>query len=328
MGCRRSHGDLDKPHPVTVDDKPKSTFGSGTDRVPQLKETTVATMVDDGSAQDESVSGGPGQGLPATSQPQATRPHSPLPSPSHGHPDPLMPVAENWCHTQVKVVKFNYMWTINNFSFCREEMGEVLKSSTFSAGASDKLKWCLRINPKGLDEESRDYLSLYLLLVQCAKSEVRAKFKFSILNAKREETKAMESQRAYRFVQGKDWGFKKFIRRDFLLDESNGLLPDDRLSIFCEVSVVAETVNVTGQTSAQQFKVPPCRLSEDLSALFESKQFSDCTLVATCKSNGPQTFHVHKAILAARSRVFHAMFEHNMTESERNEVAIDDVEPD
>lgn len=91
---------------------------------------------------------------------------------------------------------------------------------------------------------------MYLLLVQCNKNEVRAKFKFSILNAKREETKAMglwkfytswyglvvlESQRAYRFVQGKDWGFKKFIRRDFLLDENNGLLPEDKLSIFCEV---------------------------------------------------------------------------------------------
>lgn len=50
---------------------------------------------------------------------------------------------------------------------------------------------CLRINPKGLDEESKDYLSLYLLLVSCNKTEVRAKFKFSILNAKREETKAM-----------------------------------------------------------------------------------------------------------------------------------------
>jgi len=44
-----------------------------------------------------------------------------------------------------------------------------------------------------------------------------------------------ESQRAYRFVQGKDWGFKKFIRRDFLMDEANGLLPDDKLTIFCEV---------------------------------------------------------------------------------------------
>ena len=66
----------------------------------------------------------------------------------------------------MKVVKFNYMWTISNFSFCREEMGEVLKSSTFSAGQHDKLKWCLRVNPKGLDEESKDYLSLYLLLVR------------------------------------------------------------------------------------------------------------------------------------------------------------------
>lgn len=50
---------------------------------------------------------------------------------------------------------------------------------------------CLRVNPKGLDEESKEYLSLYLLLVSCNKNEVRAKFKFSILNARREETKAM-----------------------------------------------------------------------------------------------------------------------------------------
>ena len=45
----------------------------------------------------------------------------------------------------------------------------------------------------------------------------------------------IESQRAYRFVRGKDWGFKKFIRRDFLLDDANGLLPDDKLTIYCEV---------------------------------------------------------------------------------------------
>ncbi|EPY76307.1 speckle-type POZ protein isoform X2 [Camelus ferus] len=153
------------------------------------------------------------------------------------------PIAESWCYTQVKVVKFSYMWTINNFSFCREEMGEVLKSSTFSSSPSDKMKWCLRVNPKGLDDESKDYLSLYLLLVSCPKSEVRAKFKFSLLNAKREETKAMESQRAYRFVQGKDWGFKKFIRRDFLLDEANGLLPDDKLTLFCENRVEINDVD-------------------------------------------------------------------------------------
>ncbi len=113
--------------------------------------------------------------------------------------------------------------------------------------------------------------------MSCNKSEVRAKFKFSILNAKREETKAMESQRAYRFVQvssqqsvgiiltislsihfllqGKDWGFKKFIRRDFLLDEANGLLPEDKLTLFCEVSVVADSVNISGQSNSVQVKM-------------------------------------------------------------------------
>lgn len=199
-------------------------------------------------------------------------------------------------------------------------MGEVLKSSVFSAGRNDKLKWCLRVNPKGLDEESKDYISLYLLLVASNKAEVRAKFKFSILNVRHEETKAMESQRAYRFVQGKDWGFKKFIRRDFLLDESNGLLPDDKLTIFCEISVLADCVNVSGQTNAAQFKVPKCKLSQDLGSLLDDQKLTDVVLCV-----GNKEFPAHKAILAARSPVFAAMFEHNMKEKRLNKVVIDDV---
>ena len=232
-------------------------------------------------------------------------------------------------------MKFSYMWTISNFSFTREDHGEVLKSSTFSA-KDDKMKWCLRVNPKGLDEDSKDYLSLYLLLVSCNKSEVRAKFKFSILNSKKEETKAMESQRAYRyslvrclenfiklmhssvapvsqsyrFVQGKDWGFKKFIRRDFLMDEANGLLPNDKLTLFCEViatvantvpsaflqvSVVCDSVNISGQGSTVHFPVSENRLSRDFEDLFVSGSLSD--IVISC---GGRLFNCHRAILAAR----------------------------
>ncbi|CAH8595838.1 unnamed protein product [Heterobilharzia americana] len=211
-------------------------------------------------------------------------------------------VAEYWCHTQVRVTKMKYVWTISNFSFCREEMGEVVKSSFFSCGPNDKLKWCLRINPKGLDEESREYLSLYLLLVNCGtKSEARAKFKFSILNAKREETKAMESQRAYRFVQGKDWGFKKFIRRDVLMDEANGLLPNDRLTILCEVSVVGETLSESGQVNNQPITVPECNLHEDIGSLLFKQLLTDVTLVVISSnpSNGKcssdcSLSHVHQ----------------------------------
>lgn len=85
------------------------------------------------------------------------------------------------------------MWIINNFSFCWEEMGEVIKSFIFLLGVNDKLKWCLWVNFKGLDEESKDYLLFYLLLVSCLKSEVWVKFKFFILNVKGEEIKVMES---------------------------------------------------------------------------------------------------------------------------------------
>lgn len=101
--------------------------------------------------------------------------------------------------------------------------------------------------------------------------------------------------RAYRFVQGKDWGFKKFIRRDFLLDEANGLLPEDKLTIFCEVSVVADSVNISGQSNIVQFKVPECKLSEDLGNLFDNERFSDVTLAV-----GGREFLAHKAILAGQ----------------------------
>lgn len=90
----------------------------------------------------------------------------------------------------MNIIKFNYIWTIHNFSCFQDEMTE-LKSSTFGSASNDKLKWCLRINSRGLDEESREYLSLYLLLVQCNRPDIRAKFKFSIFNADKEESKAM-----------------------------------------------------------------------------------------------------------------------------------------
>ena len=73
---------------------------------------------------------------------------------------------------------------------------------------------CLRINPKGLDEESKDYLSLYLLLLACNKSEVRAKFKFSILNAKREETKAMGKKQAF-YINVWDRSIQEWTKQNF-----------------------------------------------------------------------------------------------------------------
>lgn len=117
---------------------------------------------------------------------------------------------------------------------------------------------------------------------------------------------------------------------------------------FVQVSVVADSVNISGQSNAVQFKVPECKLSDDLGILFESQRFSDVTLCVN-----EREFQAHKAILAgmfyprlyfylyairyatyiflrrlfkARSPVYAAMFEHEMEERKHNRVDITDVD--
>ena len=63
--------------------------------------------------------------------------------------------------------------------------------------------------------------------------------------------------------------------------------------------------------------------SDDLGNLLVDRQLSDVVLRV-----GDQKFPVHRAILAARSPVFRAMFTSNMKESVAEEILIDDMEPD
>uniref|UniRef100_A0AAQ4PIH7 Uncharacterized protein n=1 Tax=Gasterosteus aculeatus aculeatus TaxID=481459 RepID=A0AAQ4PIH7_GASAC len=110
-------------------------------------------------------------------------------------------------NAEIKVVKFSYTWTINNFSFCREV--------TFSFGANDKLKRLLKAAHRSPDEESKDYR----------------------LDSAGKETKSNTALPGQRQTPREGLGFRKFIRRDFLVDEDDGLLPDDKLTPFWESRV-------------------------------------------------------------------------------------------
>ena len=68
-------------------------------------------------------------------------------------------------------------------------------------------------------------------------------------------------------------------------------------------------------------KIPECKLAEDLGYLHERPSHSDVSLCL----QGTE-FHAHKAILAARSPVFNAMFGHEMEETRQNRVDIPDVD--
>lgn len=62
--------------------------------------------------------------------------------------------------------------------------------------------------------------------------------------------------------------------------------------------MVADSVNISGQSNTIQFKVPECRLPDDLGLLFENQKFSDVTLTVCGRE-----FQAHKAILAGESTV-------------------------
>ncbi|XP_008217320.1 speckle-type POZ protein B-like [Nasonia vitripennis] len=68
-----------------------------------------------------------------------------------------------------------------------------------------------------------------------------------------------------------------------------------------------------------------CKLSvlDAYEELLSSAKFSDITIVVVDKK-----FSVHRNILACRSPVFSAMFEHEMLEKRKNVVEISDVEPE
>ncbi|EFX75919.1 hypothetical protein DAPPUDRAFT_26442, partial [Daphnia pulex] len=64
-------------------------------------------------------------------------------------------------------------------------------------------------------------------------------------------------------------------------------------------------------------------LIDQLGELYESKKFSDVVI-----NVGGREFQAHKNILATRSQVFYAMFEHQTTEKLSNNVVIEDIDPD
>lgn len=64
---------------------------------------------------------------------------------------------------------------------------------------------------------------------------------------------------------------------------------------YVQVSVVQDSVNISGQSNMNMLKVPECQLSDDLGNLWECSRFTDCSLYV-----GGQEFKAHKSILAGK----------------------------
>ena len=103
--------------------------------------------------------------------------------------------------------------------------------------------------------------------------------------------------------------------------EKAGLLPDDPLTIHCNISVRrSESSAVKYHTTPLPDKHPKTVLS-DFAQMLADKAFSDFEIVCQDKS-----FPCHKAVLAARSEVFKKMLNTDGEEAKKNCLVIKDFE--
>lgn len=223
-------------------------------------------------------------------------------------------VVKGWGDTRIKICKFVYTWTIHNFMLWFEGTSEALISPTFPVGTNDGLKWQLRFQSSGETRESMLHFPIHLTLASCSnKSWVHAKYQFCILSE--DQNKFQTKEGFNRISKGMYSGVECFIDQETLLDKKNKLLPDDKLTIYCEITTLSDHLMDYTTTTT-----PECSLSVDLGVALATQEFSDVIL-----SVNNLSFRAHKVILSARSPVFRAMFNYEKTGSTTNEVIITDM---
>ncbi|KAH9364052.1 hypothetical protein HPB48_016390 [Haemaphysalis longicornis] len=223
------------------------------------------------------------------------------------------------CETHLKVVKLSYTWTIHSFSMRREETGKRIESSTFSKAGHGNLKWRVQLYPRGRYEESKEFVSLSLELVDSDKNDVLAEYKCAVLDEAGRQTNVRNG--TSRFYRGGCWGWSNFIDKSCLQKSTDNLLPNDKLTIYIEVIAFVDSVNISPPNKVVPVNVPECHISEDFGQMVASPRFSDVVFSVEGKD-----IHAHKIVLATRSPVFAAMFEHEMKENEQGRVEITDCD--
>ncbi|XP_058792339.1 speckle-type POZ protein-like [Phymastichus coffea] len=232
-----------------------------------------------------------------------------------------MQAIEKWGVTRVLVTKCNYSWTIQNFSYLRRKTGEELESPCFSIGKNSDAKWCLRLYLQGINENYKDFLSVYLYRKSGTEHQLDGKYTLSVLT--NDGTKFMEESEECQYNKNySSWGFPSFIKNELIRDNSLNLLVNDSLKLQCEVAIVTGIDEVSSDDTPQTRDNVAQNVLSHFEQLFLDQRLGDVKLSAACG----RALHAHKSILTARSPIFAAMFEHDTMERQQNAVDIKDVE--
>ncbi|RYH28892.1 BTB/POZ domain-containing protein [archaeon] len=191
--------------------------------------------------------------------------------------------------------------------------------------------WSVRIYPGGIDEESKGFLSCYI--VYESRGTARCSYKITMVNQMNWKNRSVTSDSVKDFAHTHDprycafWGESKFISHADLKLTSNGHCVEDTIVIRVDLTIYGPIEQSIVSCSTHKLLRPsdyinPHSLQADLASLLFHKPTADLTI--TCGDG--EHIPAHKFMLCLRSDVFRAMFEHNMLESATNTINITDFD--
>lgn len=212
---------------------------------------------------------------------------------------------------------FSFDWIIKDLGSLTKNVGTCLSSPTFAIYSAI---WCCEIYPNGryfTHKNSNGYVSVCLklntsLIPRC----YDCKISVTILSG--ETTVVTREEQAKFDRNGKEHIFSNITNTSRLANEEITKI------VFIVELIQSTLVDVSEFTVLKDTRrYHPETLSSNLKDIFLNQRYCDVTI----KVNEKQ-FPAHKAILGARSPVFAAMFQHEMTENVSGEVNITDADPD
>jgi speckle-type POZ protein len=193
-------------------------------------------------------------------------------------------------------------------------IGKAVYSDPFFAGGRD---WMFKCWPRGLKEKDNgEYISIYLMLLSTS-TTARARFRASVLDRHGKPVSGAAFSLLHVFIttNSKDRGtnshsrgWPRFAKR---VDLEAEYLTEGRITFLCHILV-----------NDNPIPLPPPSKGHHLCKLLDEMDGADVSFT----TNG-QTFHAHRAVLAARSPVFKAKFFGSGAGATSSNISLDDIEP-
>uniref|UniRef100_A0A0P6G4L3 Ring canal kelch protein n=1 Tax=Daphnia magna TaxID=35525 RepID=A0A0P6G4L3_9CRUS len=223
---------------------------------------------------------------------------------------------DNWCQTVLELTETNFEWNIS-FPFLEIPL-DYLESSPFSSG--EGRFWTLFLN------DYPDELVIYLNVDRNLESSIAKNIQvFTGITNEKGDFLSTETVIIWKtnFSTRNKVEVSRFKKEE--LRKSQFYKKEGNWTLYCTVKMWT-LKEKKSRTSSSKIASDVCHnelVLIQLEELFKNKSLSDVKLIV-----GWRTLHAHKIILAARSKVFAAMFHHQTAEKLSNKVEIQDVDPD